>query len=393
MVWWAAASKLGEFAKVLELDNIKSEIISMFSNPASDKQDSMRLLAVEACVNIIQLLPQEDLEALVMPTLHQAAEDKSWCICYMVANKFTEFQKAVGPEITKTDLVPAFQNLMKDCEAEMRAAASHKFKEFCENLSADSRENVIMSQILPCIKELVSDANQHVKSALASVIMGLSPILGKDNTIEHLLPLFLAQLKDECPEVQLNIISNVDCVNELAEESKWQVQMTIIEYMPLLAGQLGVELFDGKLNSLCMAWLVDHVYAIHEAATSNLKKLVEKFGKEWAHATIIPKVLAMSGDPNYLYHMTMLFCINVLSEVCGQDITTKHMLPMVLHMAGDRVANVRFNVAKSLQKTGPILDNSTLQSEVKPILEKLTQDQDVDIKYFAQEALTVLSLA
>lgn len=48
-----------------------------------------------------------------------------------------------------------------------------------------------------CPQELVSDANQHVKSALASVIMGLSPILGKDNTVEHLLPLFLAQLKDE----------------------------------------------------------------------------------------------------------------------------------------------------------------------------------------------------
>lgn len=46
-------------------------------------------------------------------------------------------------------------------------------------------------------QELVSDTNQHVKSALASVIMGLSTILGKDNTIEHLLPLFLAQLKDE----------------------------------------------------------------------------------------------------------------------------------------------------------------------------------------------------
>jgi serine/threonine-protein phosphatase 2A regulatory subunit A len=31
-------------------------------------------------------------------------------------------QKAVGPEITKTDLVPAFQGLLKDCEAEVRAA-------------------------------------------------------------------------------------------------------------------------------------------------------------------------------------------------------------------------------------------------------------------------------
>lgn len=49
--------------------------------------------------------------------------------------------------------------------------------------------------------------------------------------------------------------------------------------------------------------------------------------------------------------------LQVLSEVCGQDITTKHMLPTVLRMAGDPVANVRFNVAKSLQKIGPILDN------------------------------------
>jgi serine/threonine-protein phosphatase 2A regulatory subunit A len=46
---------------------------------------------------------------LVMPTLRQCAEDKSWRVRYMVADKFTELQKAVGPEITKTDLVPAFQ--------------------------------------------------------------------------------------------------------------------------------------------------------------------------------------------------------------------------------------------------------------------------------------------
>ena len=29
------------------------------------------------------------------------------------------------------------------------------------------------------------------------------------------MPLFLNQLKDECPEVRLNIISNLDCVNEV----------------------------------------------------------------------------------------------------------------------------------------------------------------------------------
>ena len=53
------------------------------------------------------------------------------------------------------------------------------------------------------------------------------------------------------------------------------------------------------------------MYAIREAATLNLKKLVEKFGKEWAQTTVIPKVIQMSRDHNYLHRMTCLFSINV----------------------------------------------------------------------------------
>jgi serine/threonine-protein phosphatase 2A regulatory subunit A len=53
------------------------------------------------------------------------------------------------------------------------------------------------------------------------------------------------------------------------------------------------------------------VYAIREAATLNLKKLVEKFGAEWAQTSVIPKVILMARDPNYLHRMTFLFCINV----------------------------------------------------------------------------------
>lgn len=233
--------------------------------------------------------------------------DTSWRVRYMIADKFTELQKAVGPDITRTDLVLAFQSLLKDSEAEVRAAAADKVKDFCQNLDKQHQENIIMTNILPCVKELVADPNQHVRSALASVIMGLSPILGRHSTIEHLLPLFLSQLKDECPEVRLNIISNLDCVNEvigiqqlsqsllpaiveLAEDSKWRVRSAIIEYMPLLAGQLGREFFDEKLNTLCMTWLMDHVFAIREAATLNLRKIVDQFGAEWAENTIIPKV-------------------------------------------------------------------------------------------------------
>ena len=98
---------------------------------------------------------------------------------------------------------------------------------------------------------------------------------------------------------------------ELAEDKQWRVRQAIIEYIPLLATQLGVSFFDDKLGSLCMSWLGDTVFSIREAATINLKKLTEVFGVDWARSTIIPKVLAMGEHPNYLYRMTTIFAITV----------------------------------------------------------------------------------
>ena len=72
---------------------------------------------------------------------------------------------------------------------------------------------------------------------------------------------------------------------------------------------------------------------------------------------ILPKVLAMAQDPNYLHRLTTLFAINVLVEVCSQEVVQGTMLPVVLKLAVDPVANVRFNVAKSLTKIANKVDS------------------------------------
>ena len=58
-------------------------------------------------------------------------------------------------------------------------------------------------------------------------------------------------------------------------------------------------------------WFLPLVFAIREAATNNLRKLVEKFGSDWASQNVLPKITAMSKDGNYLHRMTCLACINV----------------------------------------------------------------------------------
>ncbi|KAF2602446.1 hypothetical protein F2Q70_00026811 [Brassica cretica] len=408
MVRRAAATNLGKFATTMESSYLNAEIMTMFDDLTKDEQDSVRLLAVEGCAALGKLLEPQDCVARVLPVIVNFSQDKSWrvcymvanqlyelCeavgllseqdkswrVCYMVANQLYELCEAVGPDCTKMDLVLAYVRLLQD-----------NVTKFCQLLNPE----LSIQHILPCLKDLSSDSSQHVRSALVSVIMGMAPILGK-----HLLPIFLSLLKDEFLDVRLNIISKLDQVNqvigndllsqsllpaivELAEDRHWRVCLAIIEYVPLLASQLGIGFFDDKLGALCMQWLQDKVYSIREAGANNLKRLVEEFGSEWAMQHL---VLEMVNNPHYLHRMMALRAISLMASVMGSEITCSKFLPVVVEASKDRVPNIKFNVAKLLQSLIPIVDQSVVDKTIRQCLVELSEDPGVDVCYFANQAL------
>lgn len=105
--------------------------------------------------------------------------------------------------------------------------------------------------------------------------------------------------------------SLLPAIVDLAQDKQWRVRLAIIEYIPLLASELGMEFFNEKLFDLCMTWLGDAVFSIRDAATTNLKQLVDIFGSDWAKQTVLPRVTKMAENENYLYRMTMLFALTV----------------------------------------------------------------------------------
>ncbi|KAI1724217.1 HEAT repeats domain-containing protein [Ditylenchus destructor] len=410
MVRRAAASKLGDFAKVFEEDYLKTDLFTMFEELAKDEQDSVRLLSVEAGIVIVSLLRDDPQKlAQVKPIMKDLIIDKSWRVRYMAAEKIVEIQQAFGKKIPIEEMVGLYTNLLKDCEGEVRDIAAAKLQAFCAALPEEGRKQGIIEEILPVIKPLTTDTNQHVKIALALVVMGLAPLLGPQSTVEHLLPIFLCMLRDDTPEVRLNIISSLDKVSDvigsnelqysllpaiidLAQDGKWRVRLAIVEYMPLLAEQLGQKFFDEKLLKLCMNWLTDHVYAIREAATTILKQLADKFGAEWAVKMVLPRVIELAADNNYLHRMTCLFCFNTLGGALGKQYIMNDMFPTIKTLSEDQVPNVRFNVAKTLSHLGKVLDSQVVQSEVKPILLKMSEDSEFDVRYFAEETKEMLGL-
>jgi hypothetical protein len=73
--------------------------------------------------------------------------------------------------------------------------------------------DVILARIVPCVQALSTDSSQHVRASLAQQISGLAPLLGKESTIDVLVPLYLSLLKDDFSEVRLNLISKLEVVN------------------------------------------------------------------------------------------------------------------------------------------------------------------------------------
>ncbi|CAH8532610.1 unnamed protein product [Schistosoma turkestanicum] len=443
-----------------ERNNILTIIVPIFIRLVEDDQESVRLMAVESIVQLAQALGPEESEEYLIDLIQQATADKSWRVRCVVADKFTEIQTAMGLRVSRERLVPFFMKLLHDEEAEVRAFAAGKVKAFARcllGLPADvetsttdkkviasdtkdnessstaisvdakmmevdekseteinnngiaSKDDIIMLQLLPAIKNLTTESNTHVKSALAGAILGLAPLVGKISTIEHLLPIFLAQLNDDNPEVRLNVISNLEQVNsvigidhlatsllpaiiQLAEDPKWRVRLAIIEYMPLLAEQLGLEFFGNQLTELCLSWLVDQVYAIREAAVENLVRLCIKFGPDWASQYFIPKIIYLSRDENYLHRMICLQSIISLCKVVSPAICCQYLLPTVLSMHTDSVPNVRFKVAQALSNLGSQLDEKNIENEVKSCLTRLAEDSDTDVKFYAYEAMDTLKI-
>lgn len=461
MVRRAVTTNLPNIIGVLPDVKFEGSIYSMFQSQVTDDQDSVRLLSVDVLIAIAEALKSQDITKYntELVTLASALfSDKSWRVRYMAANRFEKLASSLDSAEAREKFVPAFVNLMKDSEAEVRTAISKQIPGFSSLISRD----IILAEIIPNVEVLSQDSSQHVRAALASEVSRLAPQLGKEKTIEALLPTFLLMLKDEFPDVRLNIISKLHVVNEvigidllsksllpaisdLAKDKQWRVRLAIIEYIPLLAEQLGVSFFDRELGPLCMTWLWDNVYSIREAATLNLKKLAEVFGIAWAKEEIIPHIIVVGANTNYLYRLTVLFAVTVLIPVIDTETMNESIIPFLNNLMNDPIPNIRFNIAKTfkvlvqaylkpeypledseeeskgskdtkeskekdekkeikdtetekdaapVKKRGPLgpradLDTikDLIDNTIVPNLEKLADDNDVDVRYFANKSL------
>lgn len=143
-------------------------------------------------------------------------------------------------------------------------------------------------------------------------------------------------------------------------------------------------------SALCMTWLGDKIHSIREAAVANLADLTKTFGQEWSREQIVPKIVALYSHSNYLFRLTALGSAHALSEHLDVETFASSLLPVLLNGAQDPVPNIRLKAAKVLGIVGLKAGPESYRGMVRPVLESMSQDSDMDVKFFAEEAIQKL---
>ncbi|CAE8618923.1 unnamed protein product, partial [Polarella glacialis] len=174
-------------------------------------------------------------------------------------------------------IIPLYLRLLNDPEVEVRTIAAARIAA----VAAVSPTKEFLETLMPVMEKLTSprEHSQHVRASLAGAVLGLAPVFGAQLTVDYLISIFLQLIRDECPEVRLQLINNLGLlssvvgidvlsqsllpsIKELGKDRQWRVRLGIINAMPDLAGYLGEEKFTAELSGLFVTWLMDPVFSV-----------------------------------------------------------------------------------------------------------------------------------
>ena len=90
--------------------------------------------------------------------------------------------------------------------------------------------------------------------------------------------------------------------------------------------------------------------------------------------------------------VVLLHALMKLGALLPLNVLEAQLWPLAIEMAEDKVPNLRIEVAKALEALGPILTSSLVHEKLLPKLQELAGDEDIDVKWAADEAIKTLDL-
>lgn len=150
----------------------------------------------------------------ILSAIVEVSRDKSWRVRWSLAHRMQDVfagMKADGSGLSESaqiSLTSVYNSLLNDSEPEVKGAAASHLSAVCAHL----KRSALVDVVIPSAQHLSVDPSDFVRSFFATEVNLLAPLLGREDTLTHVIPLLHTLLKDSNSEVLIAVFPPVGFV-------------------------------------------------------------------------------------------------------------------------------------------------------------------------------------
>ena len=419
MVRRSAAIKLADASLAFGEEVTKTELVSIFCRLVDEsEQESIRVNALKSAATIFRVASLTDVEAAAGEKYLACASDKSWRVRVAVSESLSAVAAARrsakgGADEAEVELCQtAFLQALVDHEAEVRHATAAQSAAAASVLGPQ----FTVDHLVPEVRKLVHDDGVANRVDLAGVLVEMAGPIGMPlarevfllpgSSGEESLSLLQSLMNDPNTNLRLAVIGKLvalidvltipqagdalEIIQTLIDDKNWRIRHAALKLLPTLASHMAVDDFTNTfIQTAFKSRAEDNCALIRNDWILCCKDIGAVYGSEWIQTHVLPTLNTLTEMKNYQFKSVFL---HGLAELGGHGLA-EGMLPSALSMVEDRVPNLRLMAAQTLGVVAlgtagqAWVPADVVKDKVAPVLGKLAEDTDVDVREMASAAL------
>ena len=412
----AAALRIGAVATAVGAELTVQRLLPVFETLATDEIWGVRKASVESLGEVAAVMPVEVRTGSLEKLMHQFHADSSRWVRIEACRALGPFIVTLPSESVSPALLQLFTDLANPSsqaptDSDVAYSCAFNFPAVAKAVGAAR-----WGEVAPSFATLASNIQWKVRRTLSYALHDLAAILGPELAERELLPTFDTFLLEDLDEVKVGVIQNLAAffgalspavrleklhvVDKIRRDTdNWRFRHLLASQLAAFGETLTREAALETLLPLAFDLCTDYIAEVRIAAigqVGDLLQLLIASGAAPTGDTADDPALAEGGAiATFLSHVvemargTTCFkranCVQICSALLGglpPAIGASTLLPPLLPLASDRVANVRLALAtlckeRLLPEGAPF---SALQPDaVAQILERLQRDTDRDV--------------
>ena len=404
----AAADNIKYFCKVQDSEVINL-LFKLYTDFIKDSVDIVKIFTIESTPNLLNRLPYQNQEKLILNFTKSMAEEKAWRVKYSAIECISKICDHISVASFEKKYVSILMLFLKDQEPEVRCAVLNFFDIFIKHLSV----NTFKTNFLPLFKNISNDNNIHVRSVYANSLLKCIPFFKQDEQlINNIMPMINKFLKDDVVEVQYATIENIDKIillsknddtiiskyimpiikEGLSEDKKWRFRFLIADNILKIIPELDKEKITTYFYDIILKFFSDHAEEIRKTAWKIIGKLVEIMDKDFMENKIWEAQKELLKHKNYILRISSMKSIDYLKKYYKKEFINNTIIPYIIEaVKEDKIPNVKFSACEVLASLVIYINKEkNTKKNVENFICNYFNDKDEDVVFFSKKAFNEL---